>query len=102
MSPEYVYHSALPTRLLTLSTAQMGIFAEVGPLNCFVSQQVRVLSLQVSHCILLVLHLIPGNIQLLHPDLKFDPSSNPPSYTSQDQVKRPNTVLFSSYLIALA
>jgi hypothetical protein len=24
--------------------------------------------------------------QLLHPDLKFDPSLNPPSYTSQDQV----------------
>lgn len=39
----------------------------------------------------------PGkSSQLLHPDLKFDPSSNPPSYTSQDQVNPPNTVLFSS------
>jgi hypothetical protein len=45
-SPEYVYHSALLMWLLTLSTSQMGIFAEVGPLNCFVSQQVRALSSQ--------------------------------------------------------
>ncbi|KAH9971032.1 hypothetical protein BGW80DRAFT_1475052 [Lactifluus volemus] len=49
------------------NVTRMGIFAEVGPLNCFVSQQ------------------------LLHPDLKFDPSSNPPSYTSQDQVIENNT-----------
>ena len=62
MSLEYVYHSALLMWLLTPSTSQMGIFAEVGPLNCFVSQQVRVLSFQVSHCILLFLPLIPGNL----------------------------------------
>jgi hypothetical protein len=40
----------------------------------------------------------PGKFpQLLHPDLKFDPSSNPPSYTSQDQVNHLNT--FFSYSI---
>jgi hypothetical protein len=61
-SPEYVYHTALLRWLLTLFTSQMGIFAEVGPLNCFVSQQVRALSSQVSRWILLVLPLIPENL----------------------------------------
>jgi DNA-directed RNA polymerase II subunit RPB7 len=61
----------------------MGIFAEVGPLNCFVSQQVRATRPLPN---VLDLIAIPNFPQLLHPDLKFDPSSNPPSYTSQDQV----------------
>ncbi|KAI9431264.1 hypothetical protein H4582DRAFT_1822651, partial [Lactarius indigo] len=48
---------------------RMDIFAEVGPLNCLVSQR------------------------LLRPDLKFDPSSNPLSYISQDQVSASETFL---------
>jgi DNA-directed RNA polymerase II subunit RPB7 len=58
-----LYHCVLLVWLLTLSTSQMGIFAEVGPLNCFVSQQVRALSSQVSRRILLVLSLIPENLR---------------------------------------
>ncbi|CAE6452240.1 unnamed protein product [Rhizoctonia solani] len=41
---------------------KMGFFAEVGPLQVFVS----------SH--------------LIHPDMKFDPNSNPPSFASDDQI----------------
>jgi hypothetical protein len=45
----------------------------------------------------------PGeSSQLLHPDLKFDPSSNPPSYTSQDQVNPPNPLVFSSSISPLS
>ncbi|KAH7344194.1 RNA polymerase Rpb7 [Rhizoctonia solani] len=40
----------------------MGFFAEVGPLQVFVS----------SH--------------LIHPDMRFDPNSNPPSFASDDQI----------------
>ncbi|KAI6154226.1 RNA polymerase Rpb7 [Pisolithus tinctorius] len=39
----------------------MGFFADVGPLQVFVSHQ------------------------LIHPDMKFDPNSNPPSFASDDQ-----------------
>ncbi|KAG1788427.1 RNA polymerase Rpb7 [Suillus plorans] len=41
---------------------KMGFFADVGPLTVFVSHQ------------------------LIHPDMKFDPTSNPPSFASEDQV----------------
>jgi len=41
---------------------KMGFFVEVGPLTVFVSTQ------------------------LVHPDLKYDPNSNPPSFASPDQV----------------
>ena len=41
---------------------KMGFFAEVGPLTVFVSS-----------------HMIPS-------DMKFDPTSNPPAYVSEDQV----------------
>ena len=41
----------------------MGFFADVGPLTVFVSHQ------------------------LIHPDLKFDPNSNPPSFASDEQVR---------------
>ena len=61
-SPEYIYHSALLMWLLIISTSQMGIFAEVGPLNCFVSQQVRALSSQMSRCVLFALPLILANL----------------------------------------
>lgn len=80
-----------------LSTSQMGIFAEVGPLNCFVSQQVRALLPQVLRRILFLPSHPNKFPQLLHPDLKFDPSSNPPSYTSQDQVNLPNTLFSYSF-----
>jgi len=46
---------------------KMGFFAEVGPLNVFVS----------SH--------------LIGPDFKFDPNSNPPSWASEDQIIEKNT-----------
>ncbi|RPD79407.1 hypothetical protein L226DRAFT_455977 [Lentinus tigrinus ALCF2SS1-7] len=46
---------------------KMGFFADVGPLNVFVSHQ-----------------LIP-------PELKFDPNSNPPSFASEDQIIEKNT-----------
>jgi len=41
---------------------KMGFFAEVGPLNVFVSHQ------------------------LIHPDMRFDPNSNPPSFASDESV----------------
>ncbi|KAG1897165.1 RNA polymerase Rpb7 [Suillus fuscotomentosus] len=45
----------------------MGFFADVGPLTVFVSHQ------------------------LIHPDMKFDPTSNPPSFASEDQIIEKNT-----------
>ncbi|KAK7695346.1 DNA-directed RNA polymerase II subunit [Cerrena zonata] len=45
----------------------MGFFADVGPLTVFVSHQ------------------------LIHPDMKFDPGSNPPSFASDDQIIEKNT-----------
>jgi len=42
--------------------SKMGFFADVGPLQVFVSQQ------------------------LIHPDMKYDPTSNPPSFASEDQI----------------
>jgi hypothetical protein len=65
-----------PSKLLRLTAGAYPLFRSVA-----------LHSLGLSH---------PGKFpQLLHPDLKFDPSSNPPSYTSQDQVNPPNTLLFS-------
>ncbi|KAF8880217.1 hypothetical protein CPB84DRAFT_1792702 [Gymnopilus junonius] len=46
---------------------KMGFFADVGPLTVFVSHQ------------------------LIHPDMKFDPNSNPPSFASEDQIIEKNT-----------
>jgi len=46
---------------------KMGFFAEVGPLTTFVSHQ------------------------LIHPDMKFDPNSNPPSFASDEQVYNTHT-----------
>ncbi|KIY51911.1 hypothetical protein FISHEDRAFT_64042 [Fistulina hepatica ATCC 64428] len=46
---------------------KMGFFVNVGPLQVFVSQQ------------------------LIHPDLKFDPNSNPPSFASDEQIIEKNT-----------
>ncbi|KAF6760809.1 hypothetical protein DFP72DRAFT_988112 [Ephemerocybe angulata] len=40
---------------------KMGFFADVGPLTVFVSHQ------------------------LIHPDMRFDPNSNPPSFASEEQ-----------------
>jgi hypothetical protein len=51
---------------------QVGIFAEVGPLNSFVSSRLAYPDTPN-----------PKPLQLLHPVLKFDPSSNPPSFTSR-------------------
>jgi len=56
----------------------MGFFADVGPLQVFVSQQVR------SSIFLGVRYL--RLLQLIHPDVKYDPTSNPPSFASEDQV----------------
>ncbi|KAF9792866.1 RNA polymerase Rpb7 [Thelephora terrestris] len=49
------------------NVTKMGFFAEVGPLTVFVSHQ------------------------LIHPDMKFDPNSNPPSFASEDQIIEKNT-----------
>ncbi|KAF9465633.1 hypothetical protein BDZ94DRAFT_1253570 [Collybia nuda] len=46
---------------------KMGFFADVGPLTVFVSHQ------------------------LIHPDLRFDPNSNPPSFASDEQIIEKNT-----------
>ncbi|KAH7104254.1 RNA polymerase Rpb7 [Auriculariales sp. MPI-PUGE-AT-0066] len=46
---------------------KMGFFADVGPLTCFVSSQ------------------------LIHPDMRFDPNSNPPQFASEEQVIEKNT-----------
>ncbi|KAJ3546681.1 hypothetical protein NMY22_g1948 [Coprinellus aureogranulatus] len=46
---------------------KMGFFADVGPLTVFVSHQ------------------------LIHPDMRFDPNSNPPSFASEDQIIEKNT-----------
>ncbi|KIJ21169.1 hypothetical protein PAXINDRAFT_6942 [Paxillus involutus ATCC 200175] len=32
-----------------------------------------------------------GPLQLIHPDMKFDPNSNPPSFASEDQIIEKNT-----------
>ncbi|KAG1764487.1 hypothetical protein EV702DRAFT_1182595 [Suillus placidus] len=45
----------------------MGFFADVGPLTVFVCHQ------------------------LIHPDMKFDPTSNPPSFAPEDQIIEKNT-----------
>jgi DNA-directed RNA polymerase II subunit RPB7 len=58
----------------------MGFFADVGPLSVFVSQQVRLVPLAY------VLDLTRFG-QLIHPDMRFDPNSNPPSFASEDQVR---------------
>ena len=49
-------------------------------LNCFV------LAAGARDASLVITYSTPPSPQLLHPDFKFDPSSNPPSYASQDQV----------------
>ncbi|CDO69674.1 hypothetical protein BN946_scf184851.g62 [Trametes cinnabarina] len=49
------------------NVTKMGFLADVGPLTVFVSRQ------------------------LIHPDMKFDPSSNPPSFASEDQIIEKNT-----------
>jgi DNA-directed RNA polymerase II subunit RPB7 len=47
---------------IVVNVNKMGFFAEVGPLTVFVSS-----------------HMIPS-------DMKFDPTSNPPAFVSEDQV----------------
>ncbi|KAE9410677.1 hypothetical protein BT96DRAFT_961464 [Gymnopus androsaceus JB14] len=49
------------------NVTKMGFFADVGPLSVFVSHQ------------------------LIHPDMKFDPNSNPPSFASEEQIIEKNT-----------
>ncbi|KAJ2912072.1 hypothetical protein MD484_g8340, partial [Candolleomyces efflorescens] len=49
------------------TVSKMGFFVSVGPVNVFVSQQ------------------------LIHPDMKYDPNSNPPSYASEDQIIEKDT-----------
>jgi len=46
---------------------KMGFFADVGPLSVFVSHQ------------------------LIHPGMRFDPNSNPPSFASDEQIIERNT-----------
>ena len=58
----------------------MGFFADVGPLTVFVSHQVR------THAIIPPVSLLTKTMQLIHPDMKFDPNSNPPSFASEDAV----------------
>lgn len=59
----------------------MGFFADVGPLTVFVSHQVR-------HSPLVSITYAPLTFRrkLIHPDMKFDPNSNPPSFASDEQV----------------
>ena len=58
----------------------MGFFADVGPLTVFVSHQVR------TQVIISPVSLLTNTMQLIHPDMKFDPNSNPPSFASEDAV----------------
>ena len=60
----------------------MGFFADVGPLTVFVSHQVCSI---LDDCLSQRNHSC--TIQLIHPDMKFDPASNPPSFASDDQVR---------------
>lgn len=62
----------------------MGFFADVGPLSVFVSHQVRFPHTFAS--------VVTYSIQLIHPDMKFDPNSNPPSFASEEQVLVPALV----------
>ena len=59
---------------VVVTVNKMGFFAEVGPLNIFISN-----------------HLIPN-------DFKFEPNSMPPCYISEDQVKRSLANLLTIYL----
>ncbi|KZP04861.1 hypothetical protein FIBSPDRAFT_1054412 [Athelia psychrophila] len=63
---------------------KMGFFAEVGPLTTFVSHQVPITDM---------LHnlVLSNTAQLIHPDMKFDPNSNPPSFASDEQIIEKNT-----------
>ncbi|KAF8919440.1 hypothetical protein BDZ89DRAFT_991085 [Hymenopellis radicata] len=54
---------------IVTNVTKMGFFAECGPLNVFVSQQ------------------------LIHPGMKFDPNSNPPSFASDDQIIEKTTLV---------
>jgi DNA-directed RNA polymerase II subunit RPB7 len=63
-----------------LTSEQMGFFADVGPLTVFVSHQVRAIAL-ASSCF-----TERDHVQLIHPDMRFDPNSNPPSFASEEQV----------------
>jgi DNA-directed RNA polymerase II subunit RPB7 len=92
MSPGYVYYKALLMWLLTLSTSHL-CRGWPSKLLCLVAGACPLVPSVALHSRGPPSH--PGKSpQLLHPDLKFDPSSNPPSYTSQDQVNPPNTLLF--------
>lgn len=66
---------------------EMGFFVDVGPLTVFVSAQVSFLPLGLA---------TPAEpAKLVHPDMKFDPNSNPPSFASEDQAS-PSTPSFPS------
>ncbi len=64
----------------------MGFFADVGPLSVFVSHQVSPSFLVCTTVHPLDRQTCPATLQLIHPELKFDPNSNPPSFASEDQV----------------
>ena len=64
----------------------MGFFADVGPLTVFVSHQVSTHFFVLLHLAFFVVTLmLRCSSQLIHPELKFDPNSNPPSFASEDQ-----------------
>ncbi|KAJ7777444.1 RNA polymerase Rpb7 [Mycena metata] len=65
---------------------KMGFFADVGPLTVFVSHQVGLRAVS-----LLAFSLSSGLFQLIHPDLRFDSNSNPPSFASVDQIIEKST-----------
>lgn len=75
----------------------MGFFADVGPLTVFISHQVRIGRQDTR-----LVFIPPFFVQLIHPDLRFDPNSNPPSFASDEQVRLANISFLSIRCMRIA
>lgn len=62
----------------------MGFFADVGPLSVFVSHQVHT---PFNACRIHSCNDVWLAVKLIHPDMRFDPNSNPPSFASDEQAR---------------
>ena len=76
----------------------MGIFADVGPLTCFISTHVRS-----------PLPSFPRNPdltcswrQLIPADFTFDPNANPPCFASNEDTVRPPSLPILSFLFLIS
>lgn len=61
--------------------SQVGIFADIGPLSCFISHHVKKLITEV--CIMILKYFIV--FQSIPADMEFCPNVQPPCYKSKDE-----------------